>query len=450
MFPENNGYLFGASLRPTVWETLPTPTCYRGYNLFRPTGFPRGIQMSFRKTLISLSLLVVMALPALAQDQTSQTPSTQPQASQTQTSPPQTTKTAQPPSTQPGSTPAPAADSSSNGTDAAPSGPPPIQEPDDSKVKHDGGESDVDAIGNRKVGGRGLGDWYSLETEIRMGKQYAMQVESSVKLVQDPVVNEYVNRIGQNLVRNSDAQVPFTIKVIDSDEVNAFALPGGFFYVNSGLILAADEEAELAGVMAHEISHVAARHGMRQMTRANIAQIATIPLIFIGGGIGYGIYEAAGLGLPLTFMKFQRNFEAEADYLGLQYMYKTGYDPQAFISFFEKIQAKEKKKPGTIAKAFASHPQTPDRIAASQKEIATILPAKAQYIVTTSEFDDVKSRLATIENRHKVLEQKDGNKPSLRRTSTSDKTSGTDKSGDDDDRPTLKRRDDNPNQTQQQ
>jgi len=290
-----------------------------------------------------------------------------------------------------------------------------------------------------------MGDWYSLETEIRMGKQYAMQVESSVKLVQDPVVNEYVNRIGQNLVRNSDAQVPFTIKVIDSDEVNAFALPGGFFYVNSGLILAADEEAELAGVMAHEISHVAARHGMRQMTRANWAQIGTLPLIFMGGGLGYGIYEASSLALPLTFMKFQRNFEAEADYLGLQYMYKTGYDPQAFISFFEKIQAREKKKPGTIAKAFASHPQTPDRIAASQKEIATILPAKAQYIVTTSEFDDVKSRLATIENRHKVIEEKDGSKPSLRRTSTSDKTSsGSDKS--DDDRPTLKRRDDKPDQ----
>jgi predicted Zn-dependent protease len=401
--------------------------------------------MSYRKSLISLTFLALMALPALAQDQTSQP------SSQTQTA--TKDQTSQPPSGQPGSTQAPPADSSSNtgNTDATPSGPPPvIQEPDESKVKHDGKEDDVDAIGNRNIGKRGLGDWYSLETEIRMGKQYAMQVESSVKMVQDPVVNEYVNRIGQNLVRNSDAQVPFTIKVIDSDEVNAFALPGGFFYVNSGLILAADEEAELAGVMAHEISHVCARHGMRQMTRANWAQIGTLPLIFMGGGIGYGIYEASSLALPLTFMKFQRNFEAEADYLGLQYMYKTGYDPQAFISFFEKIQAKEKKKPGTIAKAFASHPQTPDRIAASQKEIATILPAKAQYIVTTSEFDDVKSRLATIENRHKVLEQKDGSKPSLRRTSTSDsKTSnGSDKS--DDDRPTLKRRDDNPDQTQQQ
>jgi len=400
--------------------------------------------MSFRKSLIALSLVALLALPALAQDQTSQTPSTQPQASPTQ---PQTTPAPAPdPTSIPGSTQAPPADSSSTtNSTAAPSGPPPIQEPDDSKVRHDGSKNDVDAIGNRKVGGRGMGDWYSLETEIRMGKQYAMQVESSVKLVQDPVVNEYVNRIGQNLVRNSDAQVPFTIKVIDSDEVNAFALPGGFFYVNSGLILAADEEAELAGVMAHEISHVAARHGMRQMTRANWAQIGTLPLIFMGGGLGYGIYEASSLALPLTFMKFQRNFEAEADYLGLQYMYKTGYDPQAFISFFEKIQAREKKKPGTIAKAFASHPQTPDRIAASQKEIATILPAKAQYIVTTSEFDDVKSRLATIENRHKVIEEKDGSKPSLRRTSTSDKTSsGSDKS--DDDRPTLKRRDDKPDQ----
>ena len=419
--------------------------------------------MPYRKLLISLSLLALMAVSSLAQDQTSQTASTQPQASQSQTAKDQT---AQPPSTQPSSdstgtttappqdpsatpssTPAPTADaSSSNPSDSTHSGPPPVQEPDASKVKHDGKEDDVDAIGNRNVGGRGLGDWYSLETEIRMGKQYSMQVENSVKLVQDPVVNEYVNRIGQNLVRNSDAKVPFTIKVIDSDEVNAFALPGGFFYVNSGLILAADEEAELAGVMAHEISHVCARHGMRQMTGMNWAQIGTLPLIFVGGGIGYGVYEAAGLGLPLTFMKFQRNFEAEADYLGLQYMYKTGYDPQAFISFFEKIQAKEKKKPGTIAKAFASHPQTPDRIEASQKEIATILPARPQYIVSTSEFDDVKSRLATIENRHKVIEEKDANKPSLRRASTSDKTGGTDTTSSDDDRPTLKRRDDNPNQ----
>src|SRR5215470_5408208 len=190
-----------------------------------------------------------------------------------------------------------------------------VEQPDDSKVKHDGSKNDVNAIGNRKVGGRGLGDWYSLEGEIRMGKQYAQEIEATSKLIRDPVITEYVNRIGQNLVRNSDAQVPFTIKVIDSDEVNAFALPGGFFYVNSGLILAADEESELAGVMAHEIAHVAARHTTRQLTRAQWMNLGTIPLIFVGGGIGYAAYEAAGIALPLTMLNFSRNFESEADYL---------------------------------------------------------------------------------------------------------------------------------------
>jgi beta-barrel assembly-enhancing protease len=335
----------------------------------------------------------------------------------------------------------PAPDSAApKGTDSLP---PAVQAADPDKVKHDGSKNDVDAIGNRKVGGRGMGNWYSIEGEIRMGKEYAQQVESSVKLIQDPVITEYVNRVGQNLVRNSDAQVPFTIKVIDSDEINAFALPGGFFYVNTGLILAADEEAELAGVMAHEIAHVAARHATRQMTRSQWANIGTIPLIFVGGGIGYAVRSAASIGLPLTFMSFSRGFESEADYLGLQYMYKTGYDPQAFISFFEKIQAQEKKRPGTLSKAFASHPQTPDRIAKSQEEIQKILPAKPQYLVTTSEFDTVKSRLAQLENRRKLVDEKDSGKPSLRRTSTADPNAKDGKQ--DDDRPTLKRRDDSNN-----
>jgi predicted Zn-dependent protease len=251
--------------------------------------------------------------------------------------------------------------------------------------------------------------------------------------------------VGQNLVRNSDAQVPFTIKVIDADEINAFALPGGFFYVNSGLVLAADEEAELAGVMAHEIAHVAACHAARENTRGNLMQMASIPLIFVGGAVGYAGYEAAGLALPLTFLHFSRGFEAEADYLGLEYMYKSGYDPQAFISFFEKVQAQEKKKPGTLAKAFATHPQTPDRISKSQEEISQILPARPQYLVSTSEFDDVKSRLAALENRRKLVDQKDnGKKPSLRRSSSTDKN-GTDNKGSDDDHPTLKRRDDSSN-----
>jgi len=244
-------------------------------------------------------------------------------------------------------------------------------------------------------------------------------------------------------VRNSDAQVPFTIKVIDSDVVNAMALPGGFFYVNSGLILAADEEAELAGVMAHEIAHVALRHATRQMTRGNWANIATVPLIFVGGGLGYAVRSAAGLALPMTFLQFSRGFEAEADYYGLEYMYKSGYDPQAFISFFEKIQAKEKKKPGSLAKAFATHPQTPDRISNTQKEIASVLPSKDQYIVSTSEFDQVKSRLAAIENRRKIDDAKDKDKPTLRRASADEKNSkDSSKDKKDDDRPTLKRRDD--------
>ena len=311
----------------------------------------------------------------------------------------------------------------------------------DPKVKP-GSKQDVDAIGNRGMGqGKGLGNWYSLEKEIAMGKEYSQQIEASVKLVQDPVINEYVNRVGQNLVRNSDARVPFTIKVIDSDEVNAFALPGGFFYVNTGLILAADEEAELAGVMAHEIAHVAARHAMRQLTRSQWANFGSIPLIFIGGGLGYALRTAAGFGLPMTFLQFSRGFEAEADYLGVQYMYKTGYDPQAYIAFFEKIQAKEKKKPGSLAKAFSTHPQTPDRIENSQKEIATILPAREQYIVSTSEFDQVKARLASLENRRKLQDDKDTNRPTLRRTTADNKKTDNPDGKNDDDRPTLKRRD---------
>ena len=314
----------------------------------------------------------------------------------------------------------------------------PTQE--DSQIKHNGGKSDVDAVGNRNVGcGRGVGNWYSVEGQVASGRQYAQQIESQIKLVNDPVVTEYINRVGQNLVRNSDAQVPFTIKVIDSDVVNAMALPGGFFYVNSGLILAADEEAEMAGVMAHEIAHVAACHYGREMTRANLLQLASLPAIFMGGALGYGIYQGLGLAIPLTFLHFSRGFETEADYLGIEYMYRAGYDPSAFVSFFEKIQAMEKKKPGTLSKAFDTHPQTPDRIGKSQDEIRKILPTRAQYVVTTSEFDEVKARLAAIENKHKVVDQKDANKPSLRRTSnTSDKPD--DKK--DDDHPTLKRRDD--------
>ncbi len=317
----------------------------------------------------------------------------------------------------------------------------PVQQKDTVTPKNS--KEDVEAIGNRSVG-KGI-NLYSLEREISLGKGLAQEVERSSKLIDDPVVTEYVNRVGQNLVRNSDARVPFTIKVIDSDEVNAFALPGGFFYVNSGLILRAQEESELAGVMAHEISHVTARHGTKNATKGELMQLATIPLILLGPGgwAGYGLYQGLNLAIPVTYLKFSRDAEREADFLGLQYMYKAGYDPNSYVTFFERIQADEKRRPGTIPKVFSTHPPTPERIENTQKEIARILPAKQEYIVTTSEFDTVKARLRNIMFSRKVNDNAPG-KPTLRtKTEQSKKQpTGNDPNSADDDRPTLKRRPD--------
>jgi len=390
--------------------------------------------------MIAVLLVVGVSLPALAQDNPQSQTSTQ--ASSTASDPSQPASSASDASSN-----GQAAASSATGTgspvDSASETAPTASAP---KETHNKDKNDIDDIGNRKVGGTGksMGDWYSVDTDVKLGKRYAMMVESSARMIHDPLIVEYVNRVGQNLVRNSDAKVPFTIKVIDSDDINAFALPGGFFYVNSGLILAADNEAELAGVMAHEIAHVAARHATRQMTKANYVSFSTIPLIFVNS---WGVYEAANLAmslaLPVTFMKFQRGYEAEADYLGLQYMYKAGYDPQSFISFFEKIEALEKEKPGAMSKAFASHPPTPDRIEKSQEEIREILPPRPEYIVDTSEFDAVKARLSDFENRKKVIIDNKKDQPTLRRTQTADNGNGTSQPGQQgDDRPTLQRRDD--------
>jgi predicted Zn-dependent protease len=311
----------------------------------------------------------------------------------------------------------------------------------------DNKKNDPDAIGDRKVTCKV--NWYSLEKEIALGKQLAQEVERQSRVINDPVVAEYVNRVGQNLVRNSDAKVPFTIKVIDGEEVNAFALPGGFFFVYSGLILKADTESELAGVMAHEIAHVAARHGTCQATKGQIANLATIPLIMMSGGwAGYALYEGASVLIPMSFLKFSRSMESEADFLGLQYLYKTGYDPESFVDFFEKIETLEKRKPGTMAKVFSTHPPTGDRITNAQNEIAKILKEKPEYVVTTSEFNDVKSRLAMLENRRKLTDatSNDPNKPTLRRNPNStgpieDDGNDSNKSkGDSEDRPKLKRR----------
>ena len=397
---------------------------------------------------ILATLLVILPVATAAPQNQQQTPAPAPQT-------PPTTQAPTAPQTQ----------GDQDQPDAQKPAEQPVPQTENPNVKP-GSKADVNAIGDRSVG-KGL-DFYSLEREIALGKQLAQEVDKSAKFINDPVVNEYVNRVGQNLVRNSDARVPFTIKVIDSDVVNAFALPGGFFYVNSGLILHADEESELAGVMAHEIAHVCARHGTKQATKGQIVNLASIPaMIFIPyTWAGYAIYQGMNFAIPLTFLKFSRDEEREADYLGIQYMYKAGYDPNSLVSFFEKVETDEKKEPGTIPKVFSTHPPTPDRIEAIQKEIATILPARDQYIVSTSEFDSVKHRLQLIEANVKV-KNNNPNRPTLRKRTGQNKggntqppdmggngggdtTASPDQSQDDSDRPTLKKRPDDQQQPQQQ
>ena len=256
-----------------------------------------------------------------------------------------------------------------------------------------------DDIGNSDPG-KGV-NFYSLEREIALGRQMASEVELETRLVDDEVVTEYVNRLGQNLVRNSDAKVPFIIKVIDSEEINAFALPGGFMFVNTGLVLKAGNEAELAGVLAHEIAHVAARHGTKQATRGELLNYASMSMIFLGGWAGYAAREIASLAIPLGFLEFSRAMECQADHLGLEYLYKTGYDPLALVDFFEKIESQEKKKPGTIARTFSTHPLTSSRIRAAQTEIQHELAEQPRYVLDTSEFHDVRDRLARIQSLRK-------------------------------------------------
>lgn len=300
-------------------------------------------------------------------------------------------------------------------------------------------------IGKRNINSHQI-NFYSLNKEVNLGRQLAADVDRQGKFVEDPVVVEYVNRVGQNLALHSDAKIPFTIKVLDSDDVNAFALPGGFLYVNKGAILAADSEAELAGVMAHEIAHVAARHGVEQQSKATLANYAMIPLIFMTGGLGYIAYQAAQIGVPLTFLKFSRNVETEADKLGSQYLWSAGYDPNNFLSFFEKLEKKEKRKPGTLSKLFGSHPPTPDRIVKVHDLLARF-PDRDEYTISTSEFNRVKSRLLAITNsktldaagnrdtgpkRPTLKRRKEGEDPSQQPSTTGE---------DPKDRPTLKRRD---------
>ena len=297
-------------------------------------------------------------------------------------------------------------------------------------------KEDVDKIGERRVAHRSI---ISVEKEVAIGKQYASEIDRSAKMVTDPVVNEFVNRVAQNIARNSDLEVPLTVKVIDDPNINAFALPGGFLYVNTGLVLAADEESQMAGVIAHEIAHVAARHWASQMTKATLLQYAMIPLIFIpmGQAVYYGVLEAYLNGVPLAFLKFNRDAEAEADMLGLQYMYKAGYDPSSYVTFFSKVIEQERRSPGSISNIFSSHPPTPERILKSEEEIKEILPKKDLYLVSTSEFDDVKARLQImISSRKKAT--KEG--PTLRKREET-KEGKPEKPGEEEKPPVLRRRD---------
>ena len=278
----------------------------------------------------------------------------------------------------------------------------------------------------------------STEKEVRQGREAAAEVDRQAKFIDDPIITEYVNRVGQNIVLHSDAKVPFTIKVIDSDEVNAFALPGGFFYVNKGLLLAADNEAELAGVMAHEIAHVAARYAVENQTKATLLEYAAIGgSIFLGGIPGMIYQNTAGIGLLGIFMKFSRSAEEEADKLGVQYMYAAGYDPGAMATMFEKLEAKNKKKPGFIARAFATHPAPPDR-RASALALAARFPEHEEYVISSSEFQRVKGRLLKLSNARAatgtIQGSDNGNAPDRptlkRRSPTPDDTSTTTTDGD--------------------
>ncbi|MBL8187699.1 MAG: M48 family metalloprotease [Acidobacteria bacterium] len=316
----------------------------------------------------------------------------------------------------------------------------PVLAQDKSKLKPLEEKNDPTLIGKRDIN-KGSISFYSLDREVALGRQMASEIDRSSPLITDPLINEYINRIAQNIVLNSDAKVPFTVKVIDAQEINAFALPGGFLYVNRGLLEAAENEAEVAGVMAHEIAHVTARHGIEQASKGQLLQFGAIPLIFLGGLGGYVIQQVAGIALPLTFLKFSRGAEKEADRLGAQYMWASGYDPNALITFFEKLQAQEKRKPGTLEKIFSTHPMTGDRIT-EVRQLIERFPDRGEYQLSTSEFKEVKSRL--LASRPKPVNSRDDGRPTLKRRPQTD--NGDDRMGDSSDsdspnRPVLKRRD---------
>jgi predicted Zn-dependent protease len=270
-------------------------------------------------------------------------------------------------------------------------------------------KKDPNEIGDRNVS-KGL-NFYSLDQELALGKQLSIEVERQAKIVDDPIIAEYINRLGQNLARNSDIRFPVSFKLIEADEVNAFTLPGGYIFINTALVELSGNEAELASAIAHEIGHAAARHATRQASRDRLMNIGTLPLIILGGPVAHLAVNSA---MPMASMKFSREFESEADLLGVQYLWKSGYDPNASIDLFEALASTEKRQPGSVAKLFRAHPLTPERIEKTQKNIDKLLPARAQYVLNTSEYEDVRARLEGLTKKP----ADDSKTPVLRRDST--------------------------------
>jgi len=275
-------------------------------------------------------------------------------------------------------------------------------------------KKDPGQIGERNVTGR-FNNFYSIEKELALGKQLSIEVRREAHIVDDPIVAEYVNRLGQTLARNSDVTFPVSFTLIDSEEINAFTLPGGFVFLNTGMFKLSDNEAELASVLAHELGHAAARHATRQATQRELMAAATIPLVLFGGGVGMLARPAAAVAGPMAFFHFSREFESEADLLGVQYLWKSGYDPNASVDMFERVESTEREKPGSVSRLFRTHPLTGDRIEQTQKNIDSILPSRENYVLNTSEYEEVRARLNDLLLAHKTAAGKERTAPTLRR-----------------------------------
>ena len=274
-------------------------------------------------------------------------------------------------------------------------------------------KKDPAEIGDRNVTGR-FNNLYSVDKEISLGRQLSIEVHKQARIVDDPIVADYINRLGQTLARNSDVTFPVSFTLIEADDINAFTLPGGFVFINTGMFRLSDNEAELASVLAHELGHAAARHATRQATRTDLIAAATIPLAVFGGWMGLLVRPAASILEPMALFHFSREFETEADLLGVEYLWKSGYDPDASVDMFERVESTERRQPGSVSKLFRTHPLTADRIEKTQNNINQLLPSRDEYVLNTSEYEEVRARLNELLHDRKP-DPKEHAHPTLRR-----------------------------------